>query len=567
MKATHEQIIKIIRESILSEVGPHDSPFDDYVTTVAAGFDPPPKTDSTAIAELILGFTPVGIALDAYDMWSALVNKNPQMFALAAVGFIPGIGDLRNLRKSHLDEVAENLGPDGMARLQAQADEAVDATASSSNIGRISVPVVRRTSREFLDVEYRVAIDGSSYYVDFVRRSHNAPVEISFIAASAADAGELVYNMTGRGHPFKVLRGVLDTVADFTKKFPEEKSFIFRGFSGDDMAFNWGTASVTKRTRVFRKFMERAISRDPELSTMVKKISDLSWADDPNTIKIDLNELKRIIREELLREQVFDGPPIMDPSVHTEWERTGAAEKMRHERQANVTDASTARMAAEILLGFTPAGVAIDFIDLATAIEKRDPALAAMAGIGFIPVVGDLFKVPYKAAKAKVLDDIASELGPKGLNQLRRKSSNILGVSRSVRSVIEDGMSKPGVYRVHVVIADRPLESFINNGLAIKPGRATTGPVDSADDFLNPKTVFGKPLSPNSGSAQAKRVLIRYPEGTSLSDAAEEFNWSEIPGFKGRTVATDAITHRIPPEYIVGVVDPMGDIFVKGMGY
>jgi len=330
MKILESRIRRIINEEVISEIGPHDSRHDSRVTQGISGLPGPEPTDSTLIAKLILGFTPVGVALDAYDMWSALVNRNPEMFALAAVGFIPGIGDLRHLTKSHLDDVVDHLGDGGMARLQSQADETFDTTSSLSNIAT-GTRAVRSNSRQFLDVEYRVTIDGSSYYVDFVRKSHDAPVEISFIAASSADAGELVYNMTGRGHPFRVLRGVLDTFSDFHKNFPNEKSFIFRGFAGDDAAFNWGVESVTKRTRVFRKFMERAITRDPELASVVKKISDLSWVEDPNTIKIDLNELRRIIREELLIESPIDipgGPHGMDPMQQAELERTGAADVM-----------------------------------------------------------------------------------------------------------------------------------------------------------------------------------------------------------------------------------------------
>lgn len=52
-------------------------------------------------------------------------------------------------------------------------------------------------------------------------------------------------------------------------------------------------------------------------------------------MKIAHKQLKRIIREELLREQHLDGPAVMDPSVHAEWERTGAAEKMRREREVD----------------------------------------------------------------------------------------------------------------------------------------------------------------------------------------------------------------------------------------
>jgi len=286
-------------------------------------------------------------------------------------------------------------------------------------------------------------------------------------------------------------------------------------------------------------------------------------------MKITKNRLRKIIKEELLIEIGLHDSPIDDRVTQS---------------IANLPtpDSSTSLLVAEILLGFTPAGVAIDLKDLATAIQNRDPALATMAGIGFVPIVGDLFKAPYKAARHADQVDILNDLargpnGSEGLEQLRRQGANatragtenILGISRATRSTIETAMSRPGIYRVHVIIPTReiPLDSFIDNGLAIKPGRATTGSVDSVEDFLNPKTIFGRPLSPGSGSAQSKRVLIRYPSGKTMMDVAEEFDWSEIQGFRARTMQNSRITHRIPPEYIVGIVDPKTDSFIKGLGY
>ena len=48
-------------------------------------------------------------------------------------------------------------------------------------------------------------------------------------------------------------------------------------------------------------------------------------------------------------------------------------------------------IATEIILGFTPAGLAIDIKDLAVGIKERDPTMIAFAGIGFIPGLGDIY--------------------------------------------------------------------------------------------------------------------------------------------------------------------------------
>ena len=59
--------------------------------------------------------------------------------------------------------------------------------------------------------------------------------------------------------------------------------------------------------------------------------------------------------------------------------------------------AQRAKLAGEIALGLTPAGIAIDFKDMAKAIETKDPVLATMAGIGFLPFLGDTAKGIFKS--------------------------------------------------------------------------------------------------------------------------------------------------------------------------
>ena len=115
-------------------------------------------------------------------------------------------------------------------------------------------------------------------------------------------------------------------------------------------------------------------------------------------MKITRRQLKRIISE------------VCQHSLH---ELYGPNLPNVDDPPASEKDKDLAIATAEVILGFTPAGLAIDFKDLAKAIKERDPVFAAMAGIGFIPFIGDLFKVPYKIGKAgtsqvKALDKLAS---------------------------------------------------------------------------------------------------------------------------------------------------------------
>ena len=60
---------------------------------------------------------------------------------------------------------------------------------------------------------------------------------------------------------------------------------------------------------------------------------------------------------------------------------------------------SIAKVVGEVGIGFTPAGVVMDVIDLGKAIASGNPVDIAMAGVGFLPG-GDIAKVAYKTAKA-----------------------------------------------------------------------------------------------------------------------------------------------------------------------
>lgn len=141
---------------------------------------------------------------------------------------------------------------------------------------------------------------------------------------------------------------------------------------------------------------------------------------------ITRRELRRLIHESLLLEIT---PGIIDPG-------SGGAD-ISATRQAKMAGksryAAEAAIGAEIILGFTPVGIAIDIKDLIVGLRERDPTMIAMAGIGFIPGLGDAIKAPYKAIRAgratsgqvrraqEVTNALADNLGPSGLQKLKNK--------------------------------------------------------------------------------------------------------------------------------------------------
>ncbi len=67
----------------------------------------------------------------------------------------------------------------------------------------------------------------------------------------------------------------------------------------------------------------------------------------------------------------------------------------------------------EVALGFTPVGVALDIRDAGIAIRDRDAVGFGLAGVGFIPGVGDAFKAIGKGVR-KLLGG-----GRKSLDELK----------------------------------------------------------------------------------------------------------------------------------------------------
>jgi len=117
-----------------------------------------------------------------------------------------------------------------------------------------------------------------------------------------------------------------------------------------------------------------------------------------NIMRITRRQLRQVIREELLRELVTDETLNVDPQ-----------EKQSEESVASsrILAAAASRLAAEIALGFTPAGVLVDAGYLYDAIVNKpdDKAYLAMAMVGFIPGLGDLAKaarVGGKTSKAGI---------------------------------------------------------------------------------------------------------------------------------------------------------------------
>ena len=199
------------------------------------------------------------------------------------------------------------------------------------------------------EVRYVVNADGEQFTVQLLKSDESNPVKINFVAGDQVHAFDswpqgADYTKRGSANPRLVIDEVMETIADFNNRFPDEKLFTFSGARmgqptlprPDNPNDPW---YLTIRDQAFHLLLKRKLKTDPDLASRVRSVDygvvGGAYGRTGETL-ITIENLRRIIREELLREQVFvDGPPWMDPMVHAEWERTGAAEKMRREREAD----------------------------------------------------------------------------------------------------------------------------------------------------------------------------------------------------------------------------------------
>jgi len=99
----------------------------------------------------------------------------------------------------------------------------------------------------------------------------------------------------------------------------------------------------------------------------------------------------------------FTPPSDMTPEQRGKWESSLSGQEHLEEfiRTPKGIDPGPGmgQTAVEIGAGLTPAGIAIDVKDIGQAIQANDPVMAAMSGIGFLPLFGDAAKALFKAIR------------------------------------------------------------------------------------------------------------------------------------------------------------------------
>jgi hypothetical protein len=307
-----------------------------------------------------------------------------------------------------------------------------------------------------------------------------------------------------------------------------------------------------------------------------------------NNMLISESRLRQIIREIFLSEV---GPsPGMDPTGATD-PRSSLEDFYDWIPEDFITPGSWSNIAA----AFADPTQITQWPHIPLALEAYENnqslfngAILVLTIVAAVPVAGKLAKVgsltlkgiaralnrikPHKALKSSHIEK-AKKAIDKTIREISSPSSR--GARAALtggREILEEGLKKAGTYRVHKIFGpgkSHPNSAFINNGLMIAPGRATTSllkgatAVERLENIITPITTLGMRVT----NETRKSVIVRIPPGKNLNDILEYFDWTAL-GTKARTAsAARGFNQRVPPTYIVGIWNPVEEIFTKGLGF
>ena len=362
MKIAESRIRRIIREELLREIAPgiidpqssapvpvgKDSEIDRFAVDTAARQASYMAGDSPrTVLEIALGFTPVGVAIDAGYLAWALYNRDAIGAVLAGIGFIPFFGDAfkgfrktlesgKKLSPSQIEAVEEAIDtvratekPGEAAILEARASAstaesraaAQSSTSGTSGAARATSsaaskykPAYTGMYREGVprEVRYVVNADGEQFTVQLLKSDESNPVKINFVAGDQLHGFDswpqsVDYAKRGSANARLVIDEVLEAIADFRNRFPNEKVFTFSGARMGQPVRppplkpdqDW---YPTDRDAAFHLLLKQKLRRGllPGVKSIDYDVVGGAYGKSGQTL-ITIEHLRRIIAEELTR--------------------------------------------------------------------------------------------------------------------------------------------------------------------------------------------------------------------------------------------------------------------------
>lgn len=236
----------------------------------------------------------------------------------------------------------------------------------------------------------------------------------------------------------------------------------------------------------------------------------------------------------------------------------------------------------ELGISFTPAGFVIDAKDFAIANDNKDGWGMFFAGIGFIPLGGDLVKNAYKLKK---LQDVASNVGklnPSQLSKIKKvkdtsgkidaddigevtdiissvgsKASRVVRGTEKIKDTLKSVIKDDRTYHVHTVNSPQYSDDVLKNGVALRANRSGYG--YRATTHNNDAGVSGAAtldqlrFAPFSlGNDNKLTVIYEVPPGKTLKDIVVDFKGTQRGSQHGEFIG------NISNDYLKAYVDRRG---------
>ena len=293
-------------------------------------------------------------------------------------------------------------------------------------------------------------------------------------------------------------------------------------------------------------------------------------------MKISEGRLKKLIRKFLLESTDGLHPTARDIAMGQYKSDTRTA--------GHYGNKEISKALAEVGISFTPAGIAIDAKDFEVAHDDKDGWGMFFAGIGFIPIGGDLIKNAYKLKKIQDVAANVGKLNPSQLSKIEKvkdatgkidakdldevtdaitsvssKANRLVQGTEKIKDSLRTVMKDDSVYHVHTVNSPQYSDEVLQYGVAVRKNRSgqgyrkTTYNNDVAYNGFASTTIDQLRNAPFGLGTDGKVTLIyEVPPGKDLTDIVVDFKGNQRDSRYGEFIG------NISNDYLKAYVDRRG---------
>lgn len=288
-------------------------------------------------------------------------------------------------------------------------------------------------------------------------------------------------------------------------------------------------------------------------------------------MKITEHRLKKLIRNFLL-----ESPDGLYPTTR---DMVLGKYKSDARTEGHYGNKEISKALAEIGVSFTPVGIAIDAKDFEVAHNDKDGWGMFFAGIGFIPIGGDLIKNAYKLKKIQDVAANAGKLNPSQLSKIKKvkdatgkidakdldevavaitsagsKASKLVKGTEKIKDSLKTVMKDDSVYHVHTVNSPQYSDEVLQYGVALRKNRSGQGYRSTTYNNETGSASIEQLRNAPFGLGTDNKITLIYevPSGKSLKDIVVDFKGNQRDSRYGPFIG------NISNDYLKAYVDRRG---------